>query len=517
MICFKVFWKYIHMLKFNDLILLILLNSTLNFAQYSEKFNVLFIIADDLNCAIGAYGDPLADTPNIDRLAKEGVLFTNAHVQYPLCGPSRVSFMTGLYPDQTKSKELRLHVRQTIPDVITLGQKFRTENYHSIRVGKVYHYHNPRDIGTASYDDPYTWDRTVNPYGRDKIEEHKIKFLKPRFNGGVLSWHMASGKDEEQTDGIGATNTIAFLDEFAKSGENFFLAFGLYRPHVPFVAPEKYYELHKNKDFSVPQSSSQYLKTIPEPAAISVRAKKEQVSLDFELAIEIKQAYYATVSFVDAQIGRVLDKLKKTGLDKKTIVVFTSDHGYHLGEHGHWQKQTLFEHATRVPLIFSGPGISSGLGPIDDPVELVDLYPTIMELLEMETPDFVSGKSLKPYFKGSKIPIRNSALTELLVRTPQGMSQGYSIKTKRYRLNRWSHNNLFKYELYDHKYDRGELMNLANDQQYNKVLESLKMILEKRVIDAQEYPQGLGRQLDKAKPWLEPRLNLLKRKFSKTN
>ena len=164
MICFKVFWKYIHMLKFNDLILLILLNSTLNFAQYSEKFNVLLIIADDLNCAIGAYGDPLADTPNINRLAQEGVLFTNAHVQYPLCGPSRVSFMTGLYPDQTNSKELRLHVRQTIPDVITLGQKFRMENYHSIRVGKVFHYHNPRDIGTASYDDMYTWDRTVNPY-----------------------------------------------------------------------------------------------------------------------------------------------------------------------------------------------------------------------------------------------------------------------------------------------------------------------------------------------------------------
>ena len=131
----------------------------------------------------------------------------------------------------------------------------------------------------------------------------------------------------------------------------------------------------------------------------------------------------------------------------------------------------------------------------------------------MEIPDFVRGKSLNPYFKGSKTPIRNSALTELLVRTPQGMAQGYSIKTKRYRLNRWSYKNLFKYELYDHKYDQDELLNLANNQQYNKVLDSLKMILEKRVIDAQEYPKGLGRQLDKAKPWLEPRLNLLKRKF----
>ena len=517
MICFKIVWKYMNMVKFNDLFLLILLNSTLNFAQHSEKFNVLLIIADDLNCAIGAYGDPLAYTPNIDRLAQDGVLFTNAHVQYPLCGPSRISFMTGLYPDQTKSKELRLHVRQTIPDVITLGQKFRMENYHSIRVGKVYHYHNPRDIGTASYDDPYTWDRTVNPYGRDKIEEHKISFLKPRFNGGVLSWYKASGKDEEQTDGIGATNTIAFLDEFAKSNENFFLAFGLYRPHVPFIAPEKYYEIQKNKDFSVPQSSRQYLETIPEPAAISVRRKKEQVGLDDELAQEIKQAYYATVSFVDAQIGRVLDKLKKTGLDKKTIVVFTSDHGYHLGEHGHWQKQTLFEHSTRVPLIFSGPGISRGLGPIEEPVELVDLYPTIMELLQMETPDFVRGKSLNPYFKGSKVPIRNSALTELLIRTPQGMAQGYSIKTKRYRLNRWGHKNLFMYELYDHKNDQDELINLVYNQQYTKVLDSLKKVLEKRVVEAQEYPKGLGRQIDNVRPWFEPRLNLMKRKFSRTN
>ena len=517
MIYYKSFWNFLNRFKFIRLGLLFLLISKFNFAQHPEKFNVLLIIADDLNCAIGAYGDPLADTPNIDRLAQEGVLFTNAHVQYPLCSPSRVSFMTGLYPDQTKSKELRLHVRQTIPDVITLGQKFRMENYHSIRVGKIFHYHNPRDIGTASYDDMYSWDRTVNPYGRDKIEEHKITFLKPRFNGGVLSWHMASGKDEEQTDGIGATNTIAFLDEFAKSGENFFLAFGLYRPHVPFIAPEKYYEFQKNKDFSVPQISSQYLETIPEPAAISVRAKKEQVGLEPELAQEIILAYYATVSFVDAQIGRVLDKLKKTGLDKKTIVVFTSDHGYHLGEHGHWQKQTLFEHATRVPLIFSGPGISNNLGPINEPVELIDLYPTIMELLQMETPDFVCGKSLNPYFNGSKTPIRNSALTELLVRTPQGMAQGYSIKTKRYRLNRWSHKNLFKYELYDHKDDKDELINLVNDKQYTKVFDSLKQVIEKRVVEARKYPKGLGRQLDNVKPWFEPRINLSKRKFNKTN
>jgi arylsulfatase A-like enzyme len=323
----------------------------------STKYNVLFIVADDLNCSIGAYGDPLAKTPNLDRLAKEGLIFSDAHVQYPLCGPSRVSFMTGLYPDQTKSKRLRLYVRQTIPDVVTLGQKFRTENYHSVRVGKIYHYHNPRDIGTAGHDDSYSWDRTVNPYGRDKKEEYKLQGLKKVLDGGTLSWLEANGPDEAQTDGIGATKTMAFLDEFAQSGENFFLAFGLYRPHVPFVAPKAYFDMYDVNDFSVPESSKAYLQTLPKPAAKSIRAKQEQVDLDPALAKKIKHAYYATTSFMDAQIGRVLNKLKETGLDKNTIVVFTSDHGYHLGEHGHWQKQTLFNDATRVPLIFAGPGI----------------------------------------------------------------------------------------------------------------------------------------------------------------
>ena len=192
------------------------------------KLNVLFIIADDLNCALGAYGDSLAITPNIDELAKKGLIFNNAHVQYPLCGPSRVSFMTGLYADQTKSKELRLYVRQTVPDVVTLGQKFRTENYHSVRVGKIYHYHNPRDIGTSGHDDHFTWDQTVNPYGRDKIEEYKLNKVKENFDGATLSWLESDGLDEEQTDGIGAKVTMEFLEKFANNQENFFLAYGLF-------------------------------------------------------------------------------------------------------------------------------------------------------------------------------------------------------------------------------------------------------------------------------------------------
>jgi arylsulfatase A-like enzyme len=493
--------------------LLILLTSTTVFSDVksSEKLNVLFIIADDLNCSLGVYGDTIAITPNIDKLAKKGVVFDNAHVQYPLCGPSRVSLMTGLYPDQTKSKKLRLFVRQTIPEVITLGQKLRMENYHSIRVGKIYHYHNPRDIGTSGHDDSFTWDRTVNPYGRDKIEEHKLKGLKPTLDGGTLSWLKADGEDNEQTDAIGASEVIRFLDEFSESKENFFMAFGLYRPHVPFVAPKSYFDLYDINDFNVPSSSEDYLKTIPKPAAFSIRSKKEQVYLDNELSKEIKLAYYATTSFMDSQVGRVLDKLKETGLDKNTIIVFTSDHGYHLGEHGHWQKQTLFENATRVPLIFSGPNITNNT-PIKDPVELIDIYPTIMDMLTMQTPDFVSGRSLLPQIENPNYAVRKSALTELLVNKRNLKAQGYSIKTKRYRLNQWNYDGIFSYELYDHKFDKQELYNLAETKDYKNIKDSLTIIIKQRIIDANKVPIDLGRQIENAQPWFEP-----KRIFPKNN
>jgi len=492
-------------LKYVPLLLFLVTLSGSKSIETSPKLNVLFIIADDLNCALGAYGDSLAITPNIDKLAKMGVIFGNAHVQYPLCGPSRVSLMTGLYPDQTKSKKLRLYVRQTIPDVVTMGQKFRKENYHSVRVGKIYHYHNPRDIGTAGHDDSYTWDRTVNPYGRDKIEEYKLNGLKPKLDGGTLSWLQADGSDEEQTDGIGATETIEFLDEFSKSGENFFLAFGLYRPHVPFVAPKKYFDLYDINDFKVPKSTDDYLNTIPKPAAISVRRKKEQVDLDPDLAKKIKHAYYATTSFMDAQIGRVLDKLKETGLDKNTIVVFTSDHGYHLGEHGHWQKQTLFEDGTRVPLIIAGPGIKNNNEIINNPVELVDLYPTIMDLVQMQTPKFVSGKSMVPLLENSENIVRKSALTELQINTGNGIAQGYSIKTNRYRLSQWEYRGGKQYELYDHFSDKSELNNLAEYSDYQKIKDSLIKILNTRIIDANKVPSGIGRQINNVKPWFEPK------------
>ena len=458
----------------------------------SEKLNVLLIIADDLNCDLGAYGNLVVKTPNIDRLAERGVLFENAHNQYPLCGPSRASFMTGMYTNQTKITRNNMNLRNSVPDVITLGQRFRQQGYQSIRIGKMFHYDNPSAIGTSGNDDIYSWDQTVNPYGRDKIEEYKINTLTPRRYGGTLSWLAADGKDDEQTDGIAASEAIKKLDGFASRDTPFFLAVGFFRPHTPFVAPKKYFDLYDRKKIEIPEISSDYLATIPEPAVKSIRAKKKQLDLEKKLAQEIKEAYYATISFVDAQVGRILDQLEASGLAKNTIVVFTSDHGYHMGEHGHWQKQTLFENSTRVPLIISVPNSENKGETSMSPVELIDLYPTLMELTNINTPQHVVGKSLEPLIENVNASVRASALTR--------WRNGYSIKTKRYRLTRWGSNGELGYELYDHKKDKNELINLASNQDYNEVIDSLKLEIEQRIADASTKPKSLGRQFENANP-----------------
>ena len=190
----------------------------------NEKLNVLLIIADDLNCDLGAYRNSVVKTPNIDRFAEKGILFENAHNQYPLCGPSRASFMTGMYTNQTKITRNNMNLRNSIPDVITLGQRFRQSGYQSVRIGKMFHYDNPSAIGTSGNDDIYSWDQTVNPYGRDKIEEYKIKTLSTRKYGGTLSWLAAEGEDDEQTDGIAASEAIKKLDYFASSETPFFFS-----------------------------------------------------------------------------------------------------------------------------------------------------------------------------------------------------------------------------------------------------------------------------------------------------
>ena len=282
------------------------------------------------------------------------------------------------------------------------------------------------------------------------------------------------------------------------------MAFGLYRPHIPFVAPKKYFELYEKDNMLLPTNGEEFMKTISPPAAKSLRARKEQINLDNSTIKTVKEAYYATTSFVDAQVGKVLKKLKETGLDKNTIVVFTSDHGYHLGEKGHWQKQTLYDRATKVPLIISGPGISSDKT-IKNPVELVDLYKTIMDLAGVSAPNFVQGHSLKEVLTNNSEPIRKSALSELRVYLNGKLAQGYAVRTERYRFIQWSYENNIYHELYDHSFDKLENTNLAENSSYSHMVDSLKIILSNRILDANKKPKGLGRQFENAKPTFEPK------------
>ena len=294
------------------------------------------------------------------------------------------------------------------------------------------------------------------------------------------------------------------MEKFSENKENFFLAFGLYRPHIPFVAPKKYFSMYDENEIQVPSNGDDFLLSVSDPAKKSLRARKEQINLDKNLKKTIKHAYYATTSFVDAQVGKVLDKLKETGLDKNTIVIFTSDHGYHLGEKGHWQKQTLYDRSTRVPLIIAGPGILSNKKEMTTPVELVDIYKTITDLLGFETPSFVQGESLKPFLTKEKKINKSSALSELQVYLNGNLAQGYSIKTSRFRLIKWNYKNETYYEFYDHKFDKGESHNLSNNSSYQLVMDSLKIELGKRVKQASLTPEGVGKQIENAKPTFEP-------------
>ncbi|MBL98787.1 MAG: iduronate-2-sulfatase [Rhodopirellula sp.] len=449
----------------------------------AEPPNVLFLICDDLNCDIGAYGHAQVKTPNIDALAGSGVLFQNAHCQYPLCGPSRASFMTGMYPDQTLVRRNAIYIREHIPNVMTIPQTFRLEDYFAVRIGKVFHYNVPRHIGTAGHDDPYSWNYTINPRGRDKDEEDKIFSLVPDSFGGTLSWYASEGEDTEQTDGIAATEAVQLLEKYSKSGRRFFMTVGLYRPHTPYVAPKKYFDLYPLDEIRVPEVPANYLSTIPKPAAASIRRKKDQIDLRDDLARQAIQAYYASISFADAQLGRVLTCLQDTGLAENTIVVFTSDHGYHMGEHGHWQKTTLFENATRVPLIISGPGVIDKGKSTDGLAELVDVYPTMTELAGLTTPKSVSGKSLVPILKDHSTTVRSNAFTQY--------SNGYSIRTSRYRYTEWGDKGEFGAELYDHESDAEELINLIGSPEVADVQSELQIQLRIRIEEAKATPQGI--------------------------
>lgn len=466
---------------------LVLQTSTDAADQAASRPNVLFLICDDLNCDLSCYGHPQVQSPNIDRLAARGVRFDRAYCQYPLCGPSRASFMAGMYPDQTLIRRNAIYIREHIPNVTTLSQMFRGAGYQATRIGKIYHYNVPLHIGTSGHDDPYSWDFTFNPRGRDRWKEERIFSLVPGQYGGTLSWLADDGTDDEQTDGIAAALAVEQIRKHAAEETPFYLAVGLYRPHTPFVAPKKYFDMYPLESIRVPTVPDGYLETIPQPAAQSIRRKKDQIDLADDLARQAIQAYYASITFADAQLGKILDALEQTGLHRNTIVLFTSDHGYHMGEHGHWQKTTLFENAARVPLIIAGPGVTAAGQASESPAEMVDFYPTLAALCGLQPPASVSGVSLVPALQDASATPRTSALTQY--------AGGYSIRTARYRYTEWGDDGSQGNELYDHASDPGEMTNLAGRRESQAAVVELSKLLRQRISEARRPPKGV-RQIE---------------------
>jgi len=449
----------------------------------ATKPNILFIATDDLSCALGCYGDPIAQTPHLDRLATTGVTFLNAYNQLPLCNPTRASVMTGLRPDTIKVYDLDRHFRDEVPDAVTLSQQFMKNGWWAGRVGKIYHYNVPASIGTDGFDDPPSWQKTVNPIGRDKTDEHLVFNAEPhRKISAALSWLAADGKDEEQTDGMIATEAIRLMEEHKK--DPFFIAAGFFRPHTPFVAPKKYFDMYPLEEMRLPFAPSDDREDIP-TAAFAHNCPIPHYGLDELTCRKAMQAYYACVSFIDAQVGRMLDALDRLSLTNNTIVVFWSDHGYHLGEHnGIWQKRTLFEQGARAPLIIRNP-MSKGNGQACRRiVEFIDIYPTLTHLAGIKTPKQIEGRSLVPLLEKPVSEWNSFAITQILRPADNRLEapvMGRSIRTERWRYSDWAEGKQGE-ELYDHLADPLEFNNLADNatKENLRIIKTLRIILEKK-------------------------------------
>lgn len=441
-------------------------------AATAARPNVLFLIADDLNNSLGCYGHPLVKTPNLDKLAARGVRFDRAACQFPLCGPSRNSMLTGLYPNSSGILTNGQLFRQTLPSHRSLPQAFRQAGYFAARIGKLYHYNVPNSIGTNGHDDPGSWEMEINPAGADRLEDTPNIFsLIPGNFGGTLSWYASPSPDEKHTDGLMAREAAWVLERCARDRSRpFFLALGFFRPHTPYVAPKPWFEGYPEAQMPVVQGVQEDQADLPKHALGSY--KKEQDKLTDELRRQAVQAYFASISFMDAQAGVVLDALDRLGLADNTIIVFTSDHGYHLGEHGLWQKQSLFEESARVPLILAGPGVTHG-GVAPAPVGLIDLYPTLAELCGVPAPANLQGQSLVPMLKNPEAPGRGWVLSQVVRgggfkragASPAAGDNGkrifgYSLRTPRWRYTEWDEGRAGR-ELYDHDADPQERTNLA--------------------------------------------------------
>lgn len=446
--------------------------------------NVLLIVSDDLAACLGTYGNPICRTPSLDRLASEGVQFDRAYCQYPVCGPSRASFMSGLYPNTTRMLRNNYQIgsfkvsNPELADHPSIGEFLRGKGYFSGRVSKIYHMGVPggMEAGAPGGDEPASWDWTYNVLAPETRSPGLLELLSPKATHYGVAFSRVIVPDERegtQADVLAAAQAVAVLENRKKAAPDqpFFLAVGFVRPHVPLVAPKRIFDTYPSEAIELPAVPENDLDDVPEPAAI--KANDTFYGMNLEQKRQAVAAYYASVTFMDEQVGKLLDALDRLELRQNTIVIFLSDHGFNLGEHDCWQKLSLFEESTRVPLIISAPGYERSAGESTTAiVELVDLYPTIADLTHHrgDMPANLQGMSLRPLLE--EPGRRDWGKTYAYTVTHR---EGESIRTERWRYSRWGE---VGEELYDLQADPQEFSNLAGTLPYASIQQEMQLLLE---------------------------------------
>jgi arylsulfatase A-like enzyme len=444
-----------------------------------DRLNFVFIAVDDLRPALGCYGDPIARTPAIDRLAESGVRFDRAYAQFPGCNPSRSSLLTGRYPAATGVFDNQASFRARLPDAITLPEYFRSRGYVTLREGKIFHpgLDEPQAWGRGGRDGSTPPPRADAPHPTPSTPGRAPPRQPPtpvtRSAERDHPWRSVPGEGEGLPDAITTNRAIALLE--LHRHEPFFLAVGFSRPHTPFVAPGRYFAQFTTRRMPLPIDFA-FQPTVPPGAPAAALPPRnhdlfETVNPTADSAREARVAYYASVSFVDGQILRLLDALDRLGLRDRTAIVFFGDHGFHLGEKGKWSKhESLYEVATRVPLIVAVPGAYARGAASVRTVELVDLYPTLAALAGLPVPAGLDGQNLAPLVRDPQ------AAWAFPAYSVTAFLRGRSVRTDRWRYAEWSGEGGGA-ELYDHETDPHELENRVGDPAHAATVEALKRLL----------------------------------------
>lgn len=469
------------------LILVIALATTESAAGAKPKKNILFIAVDDLRVELGCYGNTIVKSPNIDKLATRGTVFTRAYCQQAVCNPSRASLLTGLRPSTLGIWDLPTHFRQKIPNVVTLPQSFKQQGYFTQNIGKIFHNWRQDDYRG----DAMSWSvPAILHYNTHGADNPQVKGKAPPNLVNVPRCEMRDVADEAYFDGRVAEEAVQALRELKKKQQPFFFAVGFWKPHAAFNPPKKYWDLYKRSKIAPPANPNP-----PQNAPAIALHDSREILRGFKQRpggkptpadiITLRHGYYAAISYVDAQVGKVIDELDRLDLAKDTIIVFWSDHGFHLGEHGLWAKTSNFEYDARVPMIIATPDGTGGRRS-SALVELLDLYPTLADLCGLSAPTNLEGTSLRPVLEDPRATVKPAAFTwhPRPAYPPNGKNpeaMGYSVRTNRYRYTEWRNYQTGKVvarELYDHQQDGAETRNIINNPPDTQSFETTVKLLQ---------------------------------------